>query len=44
MGRFKFGSTVIVMFEHGKTSMLDKYEPGLITRVGELMTTHEQHQ
>lgn len=44
MGRFKFGSTVIVMFEHKKTSWLEKYKPGLVTRFGELMTTHAQHQ
>ena len=44
MGRFKFGSTVIVMFEHRKTSWLEKYKPGLVTRYGELMTTHGQRQ
>jgi len=44
MGRFKFGSTVIVMFEPNKTTWSTKYKSGLATRLGELMTTHGQHQ
>lgn len=40
MGRFKFGSTVIVMFEPNKTRWSKKYQSGLATRLGELMTTH----
>ena len=44
MGRFKFGSTVIVMFEPNKTAWSEKYTPGSTTRLGEMMTTHVQHQ
>jgi phosphatidylserine decarboxylase len=44
MGRFKFGSTVIVMFEPSKTKWSEKYKSGSTTRLGELMTTHELHQ
>ncbi|MGY8817067.1 MAG: archaetidylserine decarboxylase [Pseudomonadales bacterium] len=44
MGRFKFGSTVIVMFEPNKTAWSEKYMPGSTTHFGEIMTTHVQHQ
>jgi len=44
MGRFKFGSTVIVMFEPNKTKWAEKYKSGSTTRLGELMTTHVLHQ
>ena len=44
MGRFKFGSTVIVMFEPNKTAWSEKYMPGSTTHLGEIMTTHVQHQ
>ena len=35
MGRFKFGSTAILLFEPGKTSWADKYKSGTQTKLGE---------
>ena len=37
MGRFKFGSTVILMFEPGKTLWSEEYKSGATTRLGELL-------
>ena len=37
MGRFKFGSTAILMFEPGKTLWSEEYKPGATTRLGELL-------
>lgn len=39
MGRFKFGSTVILMFEQGKISLSDQYQSGSVTRLGERLAT-----
>ncbi|MEH6528558.1 MAG: archaetidylserine decarboxylase [Porticoccus sp.] len=35
MGRFKFGSTVILMFEQGATTWDKRYQAGVTTRMGE---------
>lgn len=35
MGRFKFGSTVILMFEQGATTWDEHYQTGVTTRMGE---------
>lgn len=37
MGRFKFGSTAILLFEPGKTTWADQYKPGAKTKLGELL-------
>jgi len=37
MGRFKFGSTVIMMFEPEKSSWSEHYKPGTQTQLGELL-------
>ena len=37
MGRFKFGSTAIMLFEPGKTSWSEHYKPGTKTQLGELL-------
>jgi len=37
MGRFKFGSTAILLFEPGKTTWADQYKPGAQTKLGELL-------
>jgi len=37
MGRFKFGSTAILLFEPGKTTWGDQYKPGTQTKLGELL-------
>jgi phosphatidylserine decarboxylase len=37
MGRFKFGSTTILMFEPGKMLWSEEYEPGTTTRLNELL-------
>jgi phosphatidylserine decarboxylase len=39
MGRFKFGSTVILLFEDGAINWGDIYKPGSITRMGEALAT-----
>ena len=38
MGRFKFGSTVILMFEQGATTWDERYQTGVTTRMGETLT------
>ncbi|HEB26162.1 MAG TPA: phosphatidylserine decarboxylase, partial [Porticoccus sp.] len=37
MGRFKFGSTVILMFEQGATIWDERYQAGATTRMGEAL-------
>jgi phosphatidylserine decarboxylase len=37
MGRFKFGSTVILMFEQGATTWKERYQTGATTRMGEAL-------
>ena len=37
MGRFKFGSTAILLFEPGKTSWSEQYKSGVQTKLGELL-------
>ena len=37
MGRFKFGSTVILMFEQGATIWDERYQTGATTRTGEAL-------
>lgn len=37
MGRFKFGSTVILMFERGATIWDERYQTGTSTRMGEAL-------
>jgi phosphatidylserine decarboxylase len=37
MGRFKFGSTVILMFEQGATTWAERYQTGATTRMGEAL-------
>ena len=37
MGRFKFGSTAIILFEPGKTSWSEHYNSGTQTKLGELL-------
>ncbi|MEH6466666.1 MAG: archaetidylserine decarboxylase [Porticoccus sp.] len=39
MGRFKFGSTVILMFEQGATTWDERYQTGVTTRMGETVAT-----
>jgi phosphatidylserine decarboxylase len=39
MGRFKFGSTVILMFEPGRLSWSEQYQPGAATQLGRLLAT-----
>lgn len=38
MGRFKFGSTVILMFEPGATTWDERYKTGTTTHMGEALT------
>ncbi|PCJ93679.1 MAG: phosphatidylserine decarboxylase [Porticoccaceae bacterium] len=39
VGRFKFGSTAILMFEPGKIEWSEQYSPGTTTRLGQLLAT-----
>lgn len=42
MGRFKFGSTVILLFEENAIEWHENYQSGKITRLGELLASQKE--